>query len=371
MMNGEQLLDLYTIAVAFGIGLAIWGLVTFWRRPKGQARLLSTSQENLTGVGAFLLALCSVGLSIGFALTLATSFFIGVLFVALFLGFCVAEFTASFYLAKSWADRKVGLVAASIWLLIGGVLISIIAGQAMIAQKVDEAEAKRMQSSAAYQQALQARENAQAKVENLAINKDSVNTAEAELTTLQTELTALEEQRAQAVERRDNCPSNWFTKCINPANAEIKELDNKINIATNAVAKEQALLQQYTDYQTAKSYAAELQEQPLPTAAKTDATLPGIRALANVLSLPVETIASHVFLFLAVFGEISSIILFYLWGASRHERACLAGAVGGQIIDGDFTNEMNGNDSPQSLEQIVNLLNSLNGKVTQLEAKKT
>ncbi len=364
MLNGEQILDLYTIAVALGIALVIWGMVAFWKRPRGQARLLSTSQENLTGIGAFMLALCSIGLSIGFALTLSTSFFIGVLFVALFIGFCIAEFTASFHMAKLWADRRIGLVGASIWLLVGGVLISIIAGQAMIAQKVDEAEAQRMHSSAAYQQSLQARETAQERVKSLAVDQSTVNESKASLTQLQSELAAVTEQRAQAVQRREACPANWFTKCINPANSAIKQLDEKLAIVQSAVEREKAIIGQFNDYQSAKTYASELNNQPLPVAAKEDATLPGIRALSTVLSLPVETVASHVFLFLAVFGEISSIILFYLWGASRHERA-LAVTGGGQVIDGDFTvgdgQAISGH--PDQLNQLATLINSLSDKV--------
>ncbi len=241
----------------------------------------------------------------------------------------------------------------------------------MIAQKVDEAEAKRMQSSAAYQQSLQARETVQERVKALVLDQNTVNESKASLTQLQSELAALIEQRAQTTQRREACPTNWFTKCINPANAAIKQLDEKLAIVQSAVEREKAIIGQFNNYQSAKTYASELNNQPLPTAAKEDATLPGIRALSTVLALPVETVASHVFLFLAVFGEISSIILFYLWGASRHERA-LAITGAGQVIDGDFTvgdgQAVSGH--PDQLNQLASLVQSLSDKISTLELKK-
>ena len=378
-MNGETLFNLYVIVVVIGIALVFWGLVALWKRPQGHTKILSTSQENITGLGAFLLAFCSVGLSIGFALSLSTSFFIGVLFVSLFAGFCVAEFTASFHLAKAWNDRKVGLVVAAGWLLVGGVLISIIAGQAMIAQKVEEAEAKRLQASEAYQQALQARKQAEEQVKRLAIDNRLVTQAQEKLARFESNLAALQAQQEQVVQRRNACPPNHLTKCINPANSEIATLDTKLSLTQGAIEKEQAILSQFNQYQNATSYLETLQNQPLPATVKADATLPGIRALAIVLSISSETVASHMFLFLAVFGELSSIILFYLWGASRLERALVERAVAGGItIDGEFS-QVAVNSNHQDLHQQIakmkhaqrELEKSLKEQMALLEAKES
>jgi hypothetical protein len=377
-MNGETLFNLYVVVVVIGIVLIFWGLITLWKRPQGHAKILSTSQENITGLGAFMLAFCSVGLSIGFALILSTSFFIGVLFVSLFAGFGVAEFTASFHLAKAWNDRKVGLVVAAGWLLVGGVLISIIAGQAMIAQKVEEAEAKRLQASEAYQQALQARKQAEEQVKRLAIDNTLVTQAQEKLARFESDLAALQAQREQVVQRRNACQPNHLTKCINPANTEIATLDTKLSLTQGVIEKEQAILSQFNQYQNAKSYLGTLQNQPLPATVKADATLPGIRALSIVLSIPPETVASHVFLFLAVFGELSSIILFYLWGASRLERSVVERTVAAGItIDGEFSQvAVNSNqDIHQQLARIKHaqqeLEKSLEEQMALLEAKES
>ncbi len=107
------------------------------------------------------------------------------LFVSLFTGFCIAEFTASFHLAKAWNDGCIGLVAASVFLLVGGATISIIAGQALIATKVDEAQSKRLRASEAYQLALNERQAAQAQVKSLAIDGSVVTSAKQQLAQFQ------------------------------------------------------------------------------------------------------------------------------------------------------------------------------------------
>jgi uncharacterized protein (DUF1330 family) len=335
-MNGETLLNTYTILVVATIALLIWAGITFMKKPKGAAKLLSQSQENLTGLGAFMMALCSIGLSIGFSLSLATSIFIGVLFVSLFTGFCIAEFTASFHLAKAWADGRLGRVGAAVFLLVGGAAISIIAGQALIAAKVDEAQAKRMQASEVYQQALKTRKQADEQVKQLAVDGSIVTQAQEKLARFESDLATLKSQQEQVVQRRNACPPNHLTKCINPANTEITTIDSKIAITQGAIDKEQTILLQFDRYQNAKSYAETLQKQPLPPTVVSDSVLPGIKALAIVLGMSTEVVSAHVFLFLAVFGELGGIILFYLWGASRLERA-LVYESGSRIFEGDFT----------------------------------
>ena len=334
-MNGETLLNTYTILVVFALALLIWAGITFMKKPKGAAKLLSQSQENLTGLGAFMMALCSIGLSIGFSLSLATGIFIGVLFVSLFAGFCIAEFTASFHLAKAWNDGRLGRVAAAIFLLFGGAAISIIAGQALIAAKVDEAQAKRLQANEAYKLALEERKAAQAQVKSLAMDGSIVIQAKQKLTQFESTLAGLNDQKEQAVETRNACPPNFLTKCINPANQAIAELESKISVLKSSITKEQAIINQFDQYQSAKSYAEILQKQPLPSTVVSDSVLPGIKALAIVLGMSTEVVSAHVFLFLAVFGELGGIILFYLWGASRLERALVY--EGGRIFEGNFT----------------------------------
>ena len=214
-MNGEILLNTYTILVVAVIALLLWLAISWLRKPKGTTKLLTQSQENLTGLGAFMMALCSIGLSIGFSLSLATSIFIGILFVSLFTGFCIAEFTASFHLAKAWADGRLGRVGAAVFLLVGGATISIIAGQALIATKVDEAQAKRLQASEAYQLALNERKAAQSQVKSLAIDGSVVTQAKQKLAQFEASLAELTTQREQAIQARNACPPNYSKRQIN------------------------------------------------------------------------------------------------------------------------------------------------------------
>ena len=370
-MNGETLLNTYTILVVLVITLLIWLAITWLRKPKGTTKLLSQSQENLTGLGAFMMALCSIGLSIGFSLSLATSIFIGILFASLFTGFCIAEFTASFHLAKAWADGRLGRVVAAIFLLVGGAMISIIAGQALIATKVDEAQAKRLQASESYQLALNERQAAQQQVKNLAIDGSIVTQAQQKLAQFEASLAELTTQKNQAIQTRDTCPPNYLTKCVNPANQAIANLDSKIEALKSAINKEQTFINQFDRYQSAKSYSDNLSNQPLPPNVINDSTLPGIKALSIVLGIPTEVVGAHVFLFLAVFGELGGIILFYLWGASRLERAILT-APGGITIEGEFTSNHHSNNQPSNpyLTELTTTIHQLQQKLTELESSK-
>jgi hypothetical protein len=371
-MNGEILLNTYTILVVLAITLLIWLAITWLRKPKGAAKLLSQSQENLTGLGAFMMALCSIGLSIGFSLSLATSIFIGILFVSLFTGFCIAEFTASFHLAKAWADGRLGRVVAAIFLLVGGATISIIAGQALIATKVDEAQAKRLQASEAYQSALKERQTAQEQVKNLAIDGSIVTQAKQKLAQFETSLAELTTQKNQAIQARNACPHNYLSKCIKPANQAIADLESKIEVLKSSMSKEQTLINQFNQYQSAKSYSDNLSNQSLPPNVINDSTLPGIKALSIVLGIPTEVVGAHVFLFLAVFGELGGIILFYLWGASRLERAVLT-TPSGITLDGEFTSSHSNPSnfsSPSYLSELNTTINQLQQKLTELEHSK-
>jgi len=370
-MNPETIINIYTVLVVAVIALLLWLAIAWMKKPKSTAKLLSQSQENLSGLAAFMMVLCSIGLSIGFALSLSTSMFIGVLFVSLFTGFCIAEFTASFHLAKAWNDGRIGLVAASVFLLVGGAAISIIAGQALIATKVDEAQAKRMQASEAYQLALNERQAAQAQVKNLAMDGSIVAQAKDKLAQFESTIATLQIKRSQAEAQLNACPPSYLTKCVNPLKGEIASLDDKISVLNSSVGKEQAILAQFNQYQSANTYLKSLQNQPLPQSVVTDSTLPGIKALSIVLGIPTDVVSAHVFLFLAVFGELGGIILFYLWGASRLERAIFA-APGGFTIDGEFTSSHSHQQATPDpdIAQLTATLNLLNQKLAELENSK-
>ena len=119
--------------------------------------------------------------------------------------------------------------------------------------------------------------------------------------------------------------------------------------------------------------------QPLPPNAVTNSVLPGIRALSIVLNIPTEIVGAHVFLFLAVFGELGGIILFYLWGASRLERAVVEHTVvSGITIDGEFAPITTNPNHPELHQQLVKiqqaqreLEKSLAEQMALLEAKES
>lgn len=359
-MTSEQLLDAYTIVIALGIVGLVY-LLVLWFKPRKNPQLISKNVENLTGAGAILLSLVSIGLSITFALQLSTNFFIAVLFVMAFIGYCVAEFTASFHMGYYWNTRNVGSVFLALFLGAGGVVISILAGQSALQASLDKAETERMQASDAYQNALATKQAAQEKAAALAIDPTQVETARTRLTSLENELSSIQSQHKIAKDKLAACPKNYVTVCIKPASAELSEITEKLAIVQAAVDKEQAIINRHERYQNALANVERLNSTPMPVASKTDATLPGIKSLSIVLGIPAEIVGSYIFLILAIFGEVSSLIMYAFWGHYRATRAQY-----GITIDGVAT-RIDTTDLAALSEQLT----TLTGKVNELSLKKS
>jgi hypothetical protein len=318
-MTPEQLLDTYTIVIALIIAGLVY-LFILWLKPRKTSQLVSKNVENLTGAGAILLSLVSIGLSITFAIQLSTNFFIAILFVMAFIGYCVAEFTASFHMGYYWNTRNIGNVFLALSLGAGGVVISILAGQSALQASLDKAETQRMQASDAYQNALATKKAAQEKAATLAIDSSQVDTAHTHLISLEKELSSAQSRHQVAKDKLAACPKNYVTVCIKPANAELSEATEKLAIVQAAVDQERDIINRYERYQNALATVERLNSTPPPIASKADATLPGIRALSIVLGVPAEIVGSYIFLFLAIFGEISSLIMHAFWGHYRAAR---------------------------------------------------
>jgi hypothetical protein len=307
-MFDAQFTNFYAVLTVLGIVVLLWVIISKWQMPAANnAHLLSVSQENLTGISAFLLAGSSVALSIGFAIVLSFHPILTVVFVSMFCGFALVEFISSFHLSRAWNQRRIGGVMFSIWMMIGGVAISILAGQSLLQIAESNAKAERLKKNAEYEAFLARKEYANQRVQELAITDSEVQAAKTALATL-----LIERERVQKL--LDACPHNHITLCIKPNTAKLEALDGKI-------ATQNAVIKRGNEYQAARQVANELNSTPIDAVPGANESSPGIEALALVLRSEAKVVGAFIFLALAIFCELSALIAFYLWGQSRFERS--------------------------------------------------
>ena len=308
MIFDSQFANFYAVITVLGIVIVLWVVISKWQMPANEnAHLLSIPQENLTGIAAFLLAGSSVALSIGFAIVLSFHPILTVVFVSMFAGFALVEFISSFHLSRAWNQRRIGGVFFSIWMMIGGVAISILAGQSLLQIAESNAKAERLKQNAEYEAFLARKEYANTRVQELAITDSEVSAAKSALATL-----LPERERVQSI--LDKCPKNYITACIKPNTAKLEALDEKIAI-------QNAVIKRGNEYQAARQVANELNSTPIDAVPGANESSPGIEALALVLRSEAKVVGAFIFLALAIFCELSALIAFYLWGQSRFERS--------------------------------------------------
>ena len=309
----------YVLLAAGAIVLTIYLLVTHQKPASNQAHLLSQSQENLTGVAAFMLSGASVSLSIAFAFILAFNPIMSLVFVIMFAGFALVEFIASFHLSKNWNQGRVGGVFFSLWLLIGGISISILAGQGILHVAEEKAAKEAMLKSNEYERFLARQQEANDDVKRLAIAPALVTKAKSNLSRLENELHGLNNKLVTLQEKLDNCPHNYFKNCIDPTQLKIDRTNILIAAVQSDIVKAQAIIEQQNSFLAAKALANELNNKSFAEEFDSNANK-GIDALAIVLNTESEIVSAYAFLYLAIFCELSAIIAFYLWGQSRFER---------------------------------------------------
>lgn len=275
----------------------------------------SKNISNLTALSAMGLALCSCALSISFGVILGHGLFLKFIFGITLLCVAIAEFVSAFYLAKAWISGHVVKIGLAGWLLIGGIAVSVICGQATLQQSLDAAQQERRIQSDVYQAAMAQRESAAEKVASLSIDEAQALAATSALTTLVTKkedylasrATNMGGKNAGTIGARvgDCAGTGYYARkyC-----GKVRSFDQQMNESKAIVAK-------WNEYQSAKAHLASLESKPLPIGAK-ESQLPGISALALVLKADGEEVGAVIFLSLAIFTETSAIILFFFLGSS-------------------------------------------------------
>ncbi len=317
-MFESNLANFYSVgAVLCGCAL-IYVVISKWRQPSYASGLLSTSQENVTGLAAIALSTCSVMLSISFAITLAFNIFLVIPLTLLFGGAAILEFTSSFHLAKAWRERSLGKIIASLLILIGSFSISVLAGNSLLNIAENEAKNERIRQGAEYNQFTARREAANRTADELRIDKGSYDAAVAAVPLLIA-------GKEQAQKSLDACIPTWITKCVNPRT-------KLLNQATLKVANNQQIIDNWSKFKAAEAHADKLNSTKITAIPNIETASPGIVALATILKQPADLVGAVIFLYLSIFTEFGAIVAFYLWSESRLERSQIQES-GGRVFD--------------------------------------
>jgi hypothetical protein len=269
--------------------------------------------SNLTALSALVLAVCSGGLSISFGLTLAESAPLKLVFGLMLLGLAVAEFVAAYYLAKAWQSGRVIKIVLAIYLMLGGLAVSVLCGQATLQQSLDTAQQTRRLQSDVYQAAVAQRKQAAEKVAALSIDEAQALAAQNALTALSHEKQAY--LAKPATNSRGQSAGTIGVRvgdCLGTS-YYIKKYCGKIRTLDSQIREAKATVDKWNAYKNAKAHLEELESKPLPNAVK-EAELPGISALALILESDGESVGAILFFLLAVFVETAALILFVFLG---------------------------------------------------------
>jgi hypothetical protein len=280
----------------------------------------SKTVPNFTTLSAIGLALCSCGLSVSFGVTLGHTMPLKLTFGLLLLSLAIVEFVAAHYLANAWHGRQSIRIVLAGFLLLGGVVISVLCGQATLQQSLDAAQQARRLQSDVYKAAIAQRQAAAEKVAALSIDESQAVAAKNALTAhmaekqayLASPATNSQGKGAGTIAARvGDCTSTSYY--VKKYCGKIRQLDSQLSDAKLTVDK-------WHEYKNAKAHLDALESKPLPTGAE-DAQLPGIAALALILGTESEQVGAMFFFCLSVFAELAAIILFFFLGSDSPLKA--------------------------------------------------
>jgi hypothetical protein len=307
---------LYQAAPVLLLGVFILASYIFFRTLKPSPANnygMPMAVATFTGVGGFAAVGASFVLSYQFGLTLADTSFMKFVILSMLFAWQIAEFTGAFWFGYALQTLSVAKTVIAVILFGGGFFVSFVAGQSYISQQVDSIETKRLHESDKYQAALKQRENAANEAASLAVSDSAYQNAQSQYEKLSTELREYKNSQATnstganvgtvaSVTNRYGCSGYYSTYC-----EEIRRINSEIY-------DHQQIMRNYEAYQAALSHSDKLEAKPLPEAATTDATLPGIKNLSVFLGVPVETVKANFNGLIGLGNEFLAVCLLWLFG---------------------------------------------------------
>jgi len=278
-----------------------------------------------TLITALIFSISSISFSASFGFLLGTTPLLSFVFAAMLIAVALSEFAAIAHIAFSLKQRNLAGVIGGAWLLFGGLAINILAGQSALQNAVDAEVSSRLTQSDEYKVAALQRTNAADKMAALSVSEEAVNAAHKNHATASQEKqsflnsTALNsngKSAGQVRARIKDCSGSGFY--VNKYCPTLRNINDRIAKADETLVKQDA-------YLNAKQHHDTLLTTPLPNAVE-NAMLPGITSLALTLGVNAKLVSANVFLFIAIFCEISAIILWYFYSVYSPISAPLANA---------------------------------------------
>jgi hypothetical protein len=291
----------------------------------------SKTVPNFTGLSAIGLAVCSCGLSVSFGVTLGHTMPLKLTFGLMLLSLAVAEFVAAHYLANAWHSKQIIKIVLAGFMMLGGIVVSVLCGQATLQQSLDAAQQARRLQSDVYQAAVTQRQIAAEKVAALSIDETQAVAAQKALTALEAEKQAYLASPATNSQgkgagtiaaRVGDCTGTSYY--VRKYCGQIRSLDSQLSEAKRTVDK-------WHEYKNAKAHLDDLQSKPLPTGADR-AQLPGISAIALILETDGEQVGAMMFFIFSVFAELVAIILFFFLGSDSPSQAEVVSATEPYVV---------------------------------------
>ena len=266
----------------------------------------------MTTVTAVSLSMCSLLFSISFGITLGENFLISTIFATMLATIAVAEFLSANFLIFALKERNTVIIFAALWLMLGGMAISIIAGQSALQQAVSETRDVNKRESDTYRHLQNRIDIMQKEYDSLFISDNAIKEAKkgadnariAIKKLLAAPATNSRGRNAGLVSTRvgDCQRSGYYISKYCPSIIEKKrELNGYL-----------AVIEQGNTLKEKQSQILSLKDTMMVSGSKSiSGEIPGILALSNVLSVSPEKLSNSVFLFLAIFCEVSAMLL---WG---------------------------------------------------------
>lgn len=303
-------------AVAFGIVSIVKG------KPTGETASLTV--ENIAGMCAFALAFASVLLSIHFPLSLAETFLMKFVLVTMFIAFVLIQYTAAFWLTAFWNNGNIGLVFAAIGMMVSTILISIIAGQAFMADVSAYREAELAKQSDSYIMAMQQRQAAMDKAASLAVSEGNVESARAAIEKAKADMEAFLNSTAKNKSGQSVGTVRETIKTYGCSGYYGKFCDSQREFK-RIILENERIIRQHDEYAGAQSYADSLLSSDIPR--NSSAKIAGFDALSNITGIGYELIRDYFWISLSVFTEISAQLSFIFLGWNRRRRGNAQGGI--------------------------------------------
>lgn len=269
-----------------------------------------------TGASGMTIAICSFSLSVFYGFSMGGGHgLLPIVFAVIFGSISVAEFTSAYWVSHWLHTRNALLYTVAISLMLVGIGTSIIAGQALIAGQIDKVKQDRLVASDTYQSALKARENAQAKVQQLATSKSEFDAAKSTYNGLNSKAQGIISLNS-AYSQCSNFPVSLCSAKTASSGGSYRTRNNKTNAALapirDGMLSAKKVINQYQQYLAAQDVADTLLAKPLPKGASVE--LPHVKWLSAVTGMHPDLVEARLYLSLAIIAELTGLILLFFYG---------------------------------------------------------